>query len=67
MKQSIWKCLLIVTLVVGMCAIAGAQTPTDIAVTNDVTVHTITWTDAAGLTGETYNVYMSESPITDVT
>ncbi|RKY80909.1 hypothetical protein DRQ00_01215 [candidate division KSB1 bacterium] len=42
------------------------EIPTDINVINNQTVHTITWHDVEGLTGETYNVYMSESPITDV-
>jgi len=67
MKLSYWRWLIVGLLLIGIPALSNAQIPTDITVTNNNTVHIISWTDAEGLTGETYNVYMSTSPITDVT
>ncbi|MCD6165573.1 hypothetical protein J7K19_02540 [bacterium] len=66
-RPDVWKHQVVIyALTPGPPPPPPLEIPTDINVINNQTVHTITWHDVEGLTGETYNVYMSESPITDV-
>jgi len=42
------------------------DTPSGLLVVADVNYNLVTWTDVVGETGETYNIYYSKDPITDV-
>ncbi|HDI52497.1 MAG TPA: T9SS type A sorting domain-containing protein [Bacteroidetes bacterium] len=65
--KTISKTVSVLISLLYLCSPIFSQVPSNIGVVNHDTVHVITWTDAQELSGETYNVYMSSFPISEIT
>lgn len=52
--------------ILALVTVGSAQSPTGISVQNNDTVHLIYWTDATGVTGASYNIYVSDKAITNI-